>query len=121
MAKLVSIHEISFSANENIPPQHVFEATAEEKEFLVQRGAVRAFNSENDSGLKVFQRVGAKASTSTAQTGETTLPDVSKANKEKLLEIAAAEQVEGLTGEETVAQLREAILASRKAKEDSLV
>lgn len=120
MAKLVSIHEISFSADENVPPQHVFEATAEEKEFLVQRGAVRAFNSENDSGLKVFQRVGAKASTSTAQTG-VELPDVSKANKAKLLEIAAAEKVDSLTGDETVEQLRTAILANRQPKDESLV
>lgn len=118
MTKLVAIHAISFSADENIPPQHVFEATADEQDFLQSRNAVRKYNGEQDSGLKVFERVGAKA---LAQDGGNGLPDVSKANKDKLLEIAAAEQVEGLTGEETVAQLREAILASRKAKEDSLV
>lgn len=121
MPKLISLHTISFGGDDKIPPQHVFEATAEEQEFLQSRQAVRKFNAEQDKQLPVHQRPGAKASTSTAQTGESTLPDVSKANKDKLLEIAATEQVEGLTGEETVAQLREAILASRKAKEDSLV
>ena len=117
MSKLVSIHAISFSADETVPPQHIFEATAEEQEFLEARNAVRKYNAEQDKGLKVFERVGSKAS---ASTGAAEQVDISKANKEKLLDIAAAEGVE-LKGDETVAQLREAITAKRNAGSDGLV
>lgn len=117
MSKLVSLHLLMLSAAESIPPQHVFEATAEEQEFLEARNAVRKYNAEQDKGLKVFERVGSKAS---AGTGATEQVDITKANKEKLLEIAAAEGVE-LKGDETVAQLREAITAKRTAGNDGLV
>lgn len=118
MSKLVSVHLLMMSAAESIPPNHVFEATAEEKEFLEARNAVRKYNGEQDSGLKVFERVGTKA---LAQDGGNGLPDVTKAKKDQLIQIAADEKVENLTGEETVDQLRAAILANRQPKDESLV
>lgn len=114
MSKLVSIHQIGFSVTDNVPPAHVFIATDDEQEFLFERGAARKYNAESDKTLPVYERPGASVVA-------TTLPDVSKANKTKLQEIAAAEQVPDLTGEETVDQLRAAILANRESKEENLV
>lgn len=117
MSKLVSIHQINFGGADIIEPNRAFEATAEEVEFLLPRGAARKFNGESDKGLAEQKRPGAQA----AIGNEPKLPDVSKAKKEQLLLIAQDENVEGLTGEENVEQLRAAILANRETKDESLV
>lgn len=128
MNKLVSIHALMLTAvgtqlAENVPPAHVFDASDEETEFLAERGAVRGFVAGQDKNLPTFTRKTAGEAKVAAASNPATQAqvDISKLNKDKLLEIAAAEKVENLTGDETVAQLREAILANRQPKDESLV
>jgi len=128
MNKLVSVHALMLTAAgtqlaEHIPPQHVFEASDEETEFLAEREAVRGFVASQDKGLPVFTR----KTPSEAQVAAASNPatqsqvDVTKLKKEQLVQLAADEKVPDLTGDETVDQLRAAILANREPKEDGLV
>lgn len=116
MNKLVSLHALMLTAAgtqlpENIPPQHVFEASDEEAEFLADRDAVRGFVASQDKGLPVFAR----------KTATQTQVDITKLKKDQLVQLAADEKVPDLTGDETVEQLRAAILANREPKDDGLV
>lgn len=128
MNKLVSLHALMLTAAgtqlpENIPPQHVFEASDEEAEFLADRDAVRGFVASQDKGLPVFTRkTAAQAQVAAASTpGTQTQVDITKLKKDQLVQLAAEEKVPDLTGDETVEQLRSAILANRQPKDESLV
>lgn len=128
MNKLVSLHALMLTAAgtqlpENIPPQHVFEASDEEAEFLADRDAVRGFVASQDKGLPVFTRkTAAQAQVAAASTpGTQTQVDITKRKKDQLVQLAAEEKVPDLTGDETVEQLRSAILANRQPKDESLV
>lgn len=128
MNKLVSLHALMLTAAgtqlpENIPPQHVFEASDEEAEFLADRDAVRGFVASQDKGLPVFTRkTAAQAQVAAASTpGTQTQVDSTKLKKDQLVQLAAEEKVPDLTGDETVGQLRSAILANRQPKDESLV
>lgn len=129
MNKLVALHALMLTVvgtqlPENIPPQHVFEASDEETEFLASRDAVRGFVASQDKGLPVFTRKTASQAQVAAAANPATQStvDITKLKKkDQLIKLAGDEKVPDLTGEETVDQLRAAILANREPKDESLV
>lgn len=129
MTKLVALHALVLTAAgtqlpENIPPQHVFEASDEETQFLAERQAVRGFVAAQDKNLPTFQRRTAAQAQIAAASDSTTQSqvDLTKLKKEDLVELAVKEGLQ-LKGDETVAQLRDAITARRNqaAGDDGLV
>ena len=117
MSKLIAIHMLHLVGAVAgqpyvVEPGEGFHSIPEDnEERLLGIGAAR--KATKDDTVPFPDRPGAKA--------EDGPVDISKMNKEKLLEVAKAEQVE-LKGDETVAQLKEAIEAARAAKnDDSLV
>lgn len=115
MPKLIALHNIVFASNDDIQPGHAFDATDAEWLFLKERSAARQFDSEGDTGAPVHKRP--TAGDTVAQADTSGLPDVSKMKKDLLIKQAELEEVE-VAADATVDQLREAILAARKAKED---
>lgn len=114
MNTLVSVHEIHFSANDVVKANHVFEATDGEKQFLVERNAVRGFVKDQDDKLPVAKRQAALPASKAAES------DLSKLKKEELLALAEKEGVT-LKGDEKVDELRQAIEAHRLGGESSVI
>lgn len=123
MAKFVAIHNLILPDAVVAPGKGFVATEADGTARLVEIEAIRAFNADLDKNVEFVERgvpaVGAAVQSATTSGTEV---DLSKLNKADLLAHAKAIGVEGITEDNTKAEITAAIQAKTKAEaSDDLV